>query len=411
MRYALDGLLITAGVNLVANNNYFFASRLGANDYQLSLVQFLPQIVNFIILIPGGLLIDSLFNKRRMVRIMLFITAIMYAIMGLLPFFIDKPLTQFIGLISVSTGILMLHNISWLSYFTEVVPARTRNHVLTLRTQMSVFVGMLIPLVAGAVLTLTNSENIKIIIHQCFFFISVLLLVLTSHNFRKLTAVNPAEPKKISLSEIKNAGRSLIKNKPFLLFTGIALFFYMTWHLDWTLYFIGQQQYLKMNEFLIMLATVGATATQFLTMRFWSKMNERFGVVFPVTFGIIGLGFCPVAMMVSLSLPLSISPYVFLTLHFIANFCFATISLNFFQCLLQVLGKEYLSLSISIYTCLICLSNAIMPVAGVALYKALGNDLNGLRLTFLIIFVLRLIAALFWFLRWRFAPKPTENTD
>jgi hypothetical protein len=64
-----------------------------------------------------------------------------------------------------------------------------------------------------------------------------------------------------------------------------------------------------------------------------------------------------------------------------------------------VADEEYRSFSISVYTCLVCLSNAVMPVAGIALYRALGGDRNGLRYTFAIIFVLRIIAAFLWLLR------------
>jgi len=154
-----------------------------------------------------------------------------------------------------------------------------------------------------------------------------------------------------------------------------------------------------MNEFQIGLTTLGATVVQFLTMRFWSRVNEKHGVVLPVAFGIIGLSLCPVAMIISLSLPLSIAPYVFLTLHAIASLPLATTTLNMLQCLLQVADEEYRSFSISVYTCLVCLSNAVMPVAGVALYRSLGGGRDGLRYAFAIIFALRIIALFLWLLR------------
>jgi len=68
---------------------------------------------------------------------------------------------------------------------------------------------------------------------------------------------------------------------------------------------------------------------------------------------------------------------------------------------LQVADEEYRSFSISVYTCLVCLSNAVMPVAGIALYRALGGDRNGLKLAFAIIFILRIAAAGLWLSRWR----------
>lgn len=401
LRYAVDGLFITAGVNMVANNNNLFASRLGADDYQLSLLQFLPQAVNLLILIPGGLFADSLRNKRRMVMGALFAAASLYLCMGFAPLVFAQPLYVYITLLSIATGAVMLHSISWQSFFTEVVDIRARNRVLTFRTLACAFIGMLVPLITGAVLSKIDTVSGKVAAHQSFFFAAASLLFLAAYNFRKFTAVNPAKPKRLTFTEIKKAGRSLVKNKAFLYFAATALFFYLTWQMDWTLYYIGQAQYLQMNEFLIMLTVVGGTTVQFATMRFWSRKNEKYGVVLPVTFGIIGLGICPIVMITATSMPPAIGPYVFLVLNSAANLCFATISLNMFQCLMQVLNDEYRSLSISIYTCMTCLTNAIMPVAGVALYKKLGGDLNALRNTFWIIFALRIIAAALWFIRWK----------
>jgi hypothetical protein len=106
-------------------------------------------------------------------------------------------------------------------------------------------------------------------------------------------------------------------------------------------------------------------------------------------------------MITATSMPARTATYVFLAFHAIASLPLATVTLNMLQCLLQVIDEEYRSFSISVYTCIICMSNAVMPVAGVALYHALGGDKNGLRFTFAIIFTLRIIAAFMWLLRWK----------
>ena len=65
--FTLEGMLITLVNNLVGNNNNIFATRLGANDLQLSLLTTIPQLVGLIVLIPGGILTDRMKNKRNMV--------------------------------------------------------------------------------------------------------------------------------------------------------------------------------------------------------------------------------------------------------------------------------------------------------------------------------------------------------
>jgi len=410
-RYAMDGLLAALAANIASNNNNLFALRLGAGDYQLSLVQFLPQLFTMLILIPGGLFAGSLRNKRRLIICALLTGAVGYLLCALSPFFRFTPTRSefnpahsiyfFLVFLALAAGATATYNISWQSFFPEVVDIKERNYVLTKRSHMDVFISIPLPLLVGTILLHTAAGSGKIIAHQCFYFFAALFLIFAAINYRRIKAVRPAAPKRVSFPEIKNAALSLSRNKPYLLFIAAALFFYMMWHFDWTLYFIGQVTYLKMNEFQIGLTTLGATTAQFLTMRFWGRYNEKHGVVFPVTFGILGLSLCPIAMIISLSLPVSFARYVFLPLHAIVSLPLATTTLNMLQCLLQVADEEYRSFSISVYTCLVCLSNAIMPVAGVALYRALGGDRDGLRLAFAIIFVLRIISMGFWLLRWK----------
>ncbi len=65
--FTLEGILITLVNNLVGNNNNLFATRLGASDYELSLVTTLPQIIGMLVLIPGGILTDRMANKREII--------------------------------------------------------------------------------------------------------------------------------------------------------------------------------------------------------------------------------------------------------------------------------------------------------------------------------------------------------
>ncbi|MCL1958282.1 MAG: MFS transporter [Spirochaetes bacterium] len=400
-RYAVDGFLVGSATTIASNTHNLFAVRLGANDFQLSLVFFLPQMFNMLVLIPGGLFTDSLHNKKRMVLATLSAAALGYLICSLSPFTAGYSVFFYLVFLSLASGAIALYNVAWQSYFPDVIDREVQNRVLTGRTYVFIFFSMLSPLIVGAVLAFIRNLSGKIIAHQGFFIGSALLFLLAANNFRKFQAVRKNTPKRITLPEIKRAAKGLLHNKPFLLFASAALFFHITWHFDWTLYFIGQVKYLNMNELQLGLVTVGTTAMQLITLKFWSLKNEKYGVVLPFTFGIIGLSLCPVSIAAAVSLPQFIGPYAFLVFHTISHIPFATITLNLFQCLLQVVDEEYRSFSMAVFACLIGLSNAIMPVAGVALYHALGGDLDGFRRTFALIFVLRIIAAGLWLLRWR----------
>ena len=403
----MDGLFITSATSITMSSFNLFALRLGADDFQLSLIQFLPQIFTMLILIPGGLFMDSLHNKKRIVIITLVLLMLGVLFCSLSPFVYALAIPFFLGAVMFTGGALALYNIAWQSFFPAVVDINTRNYVLTFRTRVSLFAGMLVPLLIGIVLTSIGTVSGKIIAHQGFFICTIFLLLFAAFNFNRFrvkqiyanTPVSAA--KKVSLAELKNSCKTLLKNKHFLLFAVTALFFHMTWHFDWTLYFIGQVTYLGMNELQLGLVPLGAAVIQLLTLKFWSRKNEKHGVVLPFTFGILGLSLCPAFLAIAVSVPISAGPHLFVILHTIAHIPFCVITLNLFQCLLQVVDEENRSFSLSVFATLLCLSNAVMPVAGVKLYHALGGDLDGFRHALIIIFVMRLFAAGFWLLRWR----------
>ncbi len=174
----------------------------------------------------------------------------------------------------------------------------------------------------------------------------------------------------------------------------------MSWQIDWTLYFLGQVRYLKMNEAWLSYVGIGGALVQLATIGFWSRVNEKYGVRFGIIAGSIGLTAAPLIMIISTSVPQSIGPTLLLVLGTLSGVAFATVPLNMIQCLLQVVPENIKTLSISIYTLFITLSNAVMPLVGVTIYTWLGGNLQALHKTMLIVFFLRIISASLWIYRW-----------
>lgn len=399
--FTLEGMLITLVNNLVGNNNNFFATRLGASEFQLSLLTTLPQVVGLLVLIPGGMLTDRMKNKRNMVMISLLALTMFYTLIGFVPMFHTNRFTAFLILIAASVGPMTIYNVSWQAYFSDMVSAEEQNHIMTYRTALTFVIGIIIPLVSGYLLALANTTDSKIRVHQSYFWIGAALLMLQILVLSQMKGSPNTAVAKREKGQLKGVFFELLHNKKFLGYVGVALFFYATWHLDWTLYFIGEANYLKLDEAWISYVNIGTTVMQILTIGFWSRMNYKYGVRFGIIFGNLGLALCPVCMIVATSLPLPLGKYVFLILSTLSHVAFATVNLNMIQCLLQVIPNKNKTLSISFYTILVTLSNAFMPMVGVLMYTKLGANLAGLQTTFGIIFVLRIVSTGCWFFRWR----------
>lgn len=398
--FAIEGILNTLINNLVGSNNNMFATRLGANDLELSLVNLLPQLVGMIVLIPGGLLTDVMKSKRDMVTRALLVVAFIYMIIGFVPAFGSHKLELFLILLALSSAPMTIYNASWQAYFSDVVHPNARNNTLAVRTAMAFLIGVIASLLSGALLAAATTNSDKIRLHQIFLWIAAILLILQVIVLKRIPSNTVNNAKKINLTDIKSALATLIRSRKFWGFVGVAIFFYLTWHIDWTLYFIGETQYLGMNEAWLSYIKIGEAVIQFLTMGIWSKINSKQGVRFSIIFGSLGLSLCPIGMIFSTSLHTENAKLIFLILHILFNITLATTNLNIIQCLLQVIPDTNKTFNISVYTALVMISNGVMPVVGVKMYQILGGDLQALQKAFWIIFVLRVIATGLWAIRW-----------
>lgn len=398
--FTIEGILITLTNNLVNNNNYLFATRLGASDYDLSLITTLQQVVGMVVLIPGGILTDKMRNKRSMLTMALASLAIFYLAIGFVPLLGIYQLVSFILLIALSNGPMTVYNVSWQAYFSDVVPMEKRNSILTYRTSFTFLVSILVPLASGALLANVGSIGGKIRVHQIYFWLGGLMLLIQILILKLIKGNTGHSSSDLGLKNLRMVFLDLIHNKSFLGFASVALFFYMSWQMDWTLYFIGEVNYLGFNEAWLSIANILNAVAQFVTIGFWSRINVKYGVRFGIIFGGLGLAIFPIGMIIGTSIPLAQGRIIFLLLHTIASMTMAVISLNILQCLLQTLPEKNKTLNISIYTILTTISNAVMPLVGVMIYTKLGANLKALQTTFWIIFGARITATGLWFLRW-----------
>jgi len=387
------------------NNNLLFMTRMGASDYQLSFVNLAPHLLNMVILIPIGLVADSLGNKKKMVMLSLALIAVFYIAAMLSPYFGGMRIVWFLTMYALSAGMFTMYSVSWQSFFSEAVPVGERNRTLTLRQKWRTIPAMLLPIITGAVLSSLPANESKIKVHQAIFLISAVVTVSQIFIINKLKSEDSAPVIRINPGNIKKAAAALLKNRKFLFFCGTVLTFYMAFQLDWTIYFIGLIRYLELNEAMIGAAILSEAMAAFFSIRFWSRMNDRYGVTLPLLFGMMIICFFPLVMLLTTSMTSGARVYIFLIGHTLCSVGIACFWLNVFQCLLTTLQNEYRTISISIFSVLTSLSNALMPMTGVLLYNRFGADLAAFQTVCRIIFVTRIFAASMWFLRWRFTER------
>lgn len=401
--FALEGTILAIILNIYGNNNNLFAQRLGATDFQLSLITGIPQFVGMFLLLPAGFMVEKVKSKRSFVAISVFMVGVLYLGVAMTPFLNDAALPALILLLSLCIGFMTVYNSSWQSYFSETIPITHRNKTLTLRTRGTLFMGMLTPLITGFVLAAAKQNNTKIIIHQIFYvfiFIFCLLQIHVLFKIKEPAVIEEKVPRKF-LKTMKETGSELIKSKSFLFFMAAVTLFHMSWHIDWTINFISRTKYLNLNEAMLSMDIVLSSVVQLISLKFWSKVIDRKGVRFTLIMASIGFTISSICMYFVLAIPYGFAKYIYLLYNPLSNFATATIVLCLLPCLLQVIPEKNKSITISIYTMFIVLSNAVMPIVGTTIYDRFGGDLPALRHTYLIVIGLRIIAGLVLYYRWR----------
>lgn len=400
--FAFEGTILAVIANLYGNNNNLFAQRLGATDFQLSLIMGVPQMVGMILLLPAGFLTERVKSKRKFVASSIMAVGILYIGVVMTPFFGENALPVLIFLLSLCIGFITVYNASWQSYFSDIIPLGYRNKTLTLRTRGALFAGMIIPLITGFILSAAKENSSKIFLHQIFYALIFFFCIYQVRILYKIKEPATVVEKNESnfFIAIKETSSDLIKSKDFLFFMGSVLFFHMSWHIDWTVHFIGRTDYLGLNEAMLSLDVVIGSVIQLISLKYWSKVIERKGVRFSIIMAGVGFTISSVLMNITLGIPYDFAKYIYLVYNPISNFATATIALSLLPALLQVIPERNKSITISMYTMFIVLSNAIMPIVGTKIYAFFGSDLVGLRKTFIIVFLLRLTSTIVLYIRW-----------
>ncbi len=401
MLFAIEGIIYNLILYLSYNtNNNLYAQRLGANAFQLTFVSLLPNLIGVVVLIPSGIFADRMTNKRKMVIIAMMTMFSSLLLQACSPFFGDGRLAAFFIFLAFMGGAIAIYNSNWQAYFADVMPEDTRNRALSIKNRLIFIVGIVTPLMTGAILSSFVENESKIIVHQVFLFLSAGFALFQIFILGKVSGGEVTPRQKSSIKQTLITIKGLMKNKPFVIFVLIALFFYMSWHMDWTLYYLSQVQYLGANEAWLSYINISSALVQFIMIGFWSRFNERFGVRAGFIFGAAGLLISPFVVNVSVMVPAQYGLVTFIIIHAISNIPFALINLNSIQCLLQVIDPNNKALSVALYTILITLSNAIMPMVGVTLYTHLGENLQALMNTYWIILGIRVVTTLLVTGRW-----------
>ena len=101
----------------------------------------------------------------------LFLSAAYFAY-GSVPLFGEHRMTAFFVFLGMTVGGIALYNAQWQTFFGDAVEPGLRNSVFTFRSRCLFFVGIVVPLLCGNVMTLMPDTEGKLIVLRIFFYIA-----------------------------------------------------------------------------------------------------------------------------------------------------------------------------------------------------------------------------------------------
>lgn len=343
-----------------------FARRMGASDYEIGLISSLPALMAVLALIPGSLFVDRSENKKRVVCFLILLFGIMYPLAALTPLLGQYKVTVFITIIALMNWPFSVFNISWQSFFSDVMVSRF-NAAFTKRTHVSTFVGTAVSLTAGLLLSyIPKNDGQRIIMYQLFFFLSFILAIVQSWLLNKVSSPPVSKDKTEmpgNIKLIKESLNNLVTFKEFRLFVILSVIFHMSWQMGWPLFFIYQVDVIGINEAWLSYVNVVVGFAGVITYSFWGKAIEKKGSRLILVAGALGLA------LNALTILLTHTRVTLLIQSTFTGLTFGAFTLAIFEELIGVVPQKNKTINIAMYTTLIYISQFFSPLIGVWIYK------------------------------------------
>ena len=145
-------------------------------------------------------------------------------------------------------------------------------------------------------MTLMPDTEGKLIVLRIFFYIAGVCMLLQALVLRRI----PCPPRKaeekqeMGLKMFPEALNQMVRSKPFRGFFICIMLFYLSWHLDWSLWYIAETKYAGMNEAQLSFFQALCSICQMIFIGFFSKLCRRKSEHFTIIFVCAGLLLCPI---------------------------------------------------------------------------------------------------------------------
>ena len=400
----LEGIVFTTALNLYNPFIQMFAKRMGAGDIHVALLNSMPPLMAILVLVPCGIFIDRLEDKKRATCILILLNGVFYLLIASVPFFPDTyRVVLYVVLIGLMNWPGSLYGTTWQSFFVETFKGAQARLVYSLRSKYGAFFGLITVLLTGLILTkIPTNDAERLVIYQLFYVACFILAILQAFILSRVkngSGLANGDGKYIPSFNI-NDFKHMLSNRKFIIFSAISFVFHIGWQLAWPLFFIYNVDYVKVNEFQLSLLNVASGLSAFLSYSFWNKLADNRGGSFAMMLSAAAMAVNPFFYVKLMSVEILVIINVLIG---IAN---AGITLTLFSCLMETLPEDKRTVYISFFNTFISISGFFSPLAGVWIYNRVG-----IHTAFLLIGLVRILATFLYFIGWLMERKAGINLN
>lgn len=405
LAFVIEGFLFQFVVSVKTFGNNLFATNLGATDTQIGLIQTVGCAVTVALLLPVGIISDRCKSSKTVPVFLLLAGGAVFMLQSMVPAMGSARLTIFLMIVGMSSGLFGAYNSQWQSMFGDLVDIRGRNRIYATRSRVMAVMGVIVPVFCGVAMSGQTGSDGKLKVLSTFMFISGAMMIIQALVVMRIPGGRRSQAQMEAVEHFSPANlletiAGAVKNRPFMAFVLASMLVYTSWQLDWSMWYIGQTQYAMMTEAQLSYYNAACAVIQIFALGMWAKSNQKRNVHFTVCICVSGAALYPVYAVLMTFIPVNIRPWAFICMCVTACMFECGIVMCLVQMMLEVVPEKHRSLTISLYTILTTLSNAIMPLVGVRLYTALGAGLGAFRLFFAIEFCYRAFVGAFFVRRY-----------
>ena len=246
--FAVEGVFLQYITSINGFGLNLYATNMGATDSQIGIIQMVPNIVACAALLPLGILADRLKSTKTIPMLTLLVMCAGYAFLGSVPALGERCMELFFVSLAFTAGALAIYNAQWQAMFGAAVSLRQRNDVYAFRNQFMFVIGILAPVICGILMGRCHTADGKLLVLRSFFYLCAVCVLLQAAAIKKIPVEQQEEGKapveagkassRFSVSDLLEAITSVGKNKALRWFFVPVVFFYITWQLDWSMWYL-----------------------------------------------------------------------------------------------------------------------------------------------------------------------------